>query len=304
MSGPLPSLKTFAASGPNARGARLQTFGNLFAGHPALMFLMILILAAVTVLMLPASHPAAQDRNAILEPASARHLAGTDALGRDRMVRSAAAMLLALAGASLASAATTLIATSVGMLAAFSPSIVGSVLLLISDVFLTLPWLFLLMMVRSGTSLTESPLHAAVVAFAVLAGLGWPACARAVYRGCRRLSRSEWMLQGRAAGFRPMQLLRLHVLPHLLPLVLPQFLVSVPAFIVAESNLGSLGLGVPEPLPSWGGLLAELNSSALRAQTFWVYLPIVLLVVVLLLLESVTSGRGPNLHKEAVGSSR
>lgn len=286
-----------AASQPPAsrtqspRTGGLSTFVTLVRHRPALLLLMFLLLAAVMVLMLPGSHSAAQDRDAILEPASVHHLAGTDALGRDRLVRSAAAMLLALTGASLAAAVTTAVATIVGILAAFSPAPVGALLLLLSDVFLTLPWLFLLMIVRAGTSLTESPMHAAVIAFMVLAALGWPACARAVYRGGRRLNRSEWMLQGRAAGLRPVQMLRLHVLPHLQPLILPQFLVSVPAFIIAESNLGSLGLGVPEPLPSWGGLLAELNNSALLAHTRWVYLPIVLLVVVLLLLESLMSTR-------------
>jgi len=67
--------------------------------------------------------------------------------------------------------------------------------------------------------------------------------------------------------------------------LLPQFLICVPAFLVAEANLGTLGLGIAEPLPSWGGMLMEMDSSALLARSHWIYLPIVLLIVVLLLLE-------------------
>jgi ABC-type dipeptide/oligopeptide/nickel transport system permease subunit len=79
------------------------------------------------------------------------------------------------------------------------------------------------------------------------------------------------------------------LLPHLRPLLLPQFLICIPVFIVAEANLGALGLGIGEPLPSWGAMLLELDNSALLARTHWVYLPIVLLVLVLVLLESLTS---------------
>jgi ABC-type dipeptide/oligopeptide/nickel transport system permease subunit len=97
------------------------------------------------------------------------------------------------------------------------------------------------------------------------------------------------MIQGHACGLQPRQLIRLHHVPHLRPLLLPQFLICVPVFIVAEANLGALGLGVGEPMPSWGAMLLELDNSALLARSHWVFLPIVLLVVVLLILESFTA---------------
>jgi ABC-type dipeptide/oligopeptide/nickel transport system permease subunit len=94
------------------------------------------------------------------------------------------------------------------------------------------------------------------------------------------------MVQGHACGLNNSQLIRLHILPHLRPLFLPQFLICIPAFVMAEANLGALGLGVGEPMPSWGGMLLELDNSAIIARSHWVYLPIVLLVAVLLILES------------------
>jgi ABC-type dipeptide/oligopeptide/nickel transport system permease subunit len=97
------------------------------------------------------------------------------------------------------------------------------------------------------------------------------------------------MIQGRAGGLRDRQLMRLHIVPHLRPLLLPQFLICVPAFLVAEANLGALGLGVGEPMPSWGAMLLELDNSTLIGGSYWVYLPIALLVVVLLILESLST---------------
>jgi peptide/nickel transport system permease protein len=253
----------------------------------ALAFLALLVAAAAIIVLLPGRSYSAQDRDATMAGASRQHWAGTDDLGRDRAVRIAAALLIGLAGAAAASAATTAIAATVGAAAAFSPAWMASSLMLLSDLFLTLPWLFLLMMVRSTLPLTASPAQSAAVTFLLLAALGWPACARAVYQGAKSLRSSEWMTQGRAAGLRNGQLVRAHLLPHLRPLLLPQFLICIPAFLVAEANLGTLGLGVAEPLPSWGGMLLELDNSALLSQSNWMYLPIVLLIVVLLLLEYV-----------------
>ena len=248
--------------------------------------LLLLILAAVVTVWLSRYDYAQQDRDAIMVSSTAQHPAGTDELGRDRTVRVAAALLIGLAGATAAAAITTAIAACFGLLAAFSPAWLASILLFAGDVFLSLPWLFLLMIVRSLLPLTAPPLMTAVVTFLVLAVLGWPACARAIYRGARVLRSSEWMIQGRASGLRTRQLIRLHLVPHLRPLLLPQFLICVPAFIAAEANLGALGLGVGEPMPSWGAMLLELDNSALLARTYWVYLPIVLLVVLLFTLES------------------
>ena len=253
-------------------------------------FLLLVLLTASAVLVVARSPfgYADQDREHIAASGSALHVTGTDDLGRDRTVRTAAALLLGLAGAAAASAVASSLAVSVGMAAAFSRPWLGRTLLYASDLALTLPWLFLLLIVRSALPLNLSPANSAVLTFLLLGLLGWPAFTRANHARALSLRGADWLVQARAHGLRPMQLAR-QVLPHLRPLLLSQFLITLPICVVAEANLGALGLGVSEPLPSWGSLLLSLQSSAVLASTRWVYLPIALLVLVLLLLETMVS---------------
>ena len=131
-----------------------------------------------------------------------------------------------------------------------------------SDLFLTLPWLFLLMIMRSALPLNMPSAASAAVTFLLLATLGWPAFARINFARAAAARKSEWMLYGQASGLRTSQLTRTHVWPHLRPLLFAQFLIYLPVCVTAEANLGALGLGISEPLPSWGSMLLSLKSTA------------------------------------------
>jgi peptide/nickel transport system permease protein len=234
-----------------------------------------------------------QDRDALFAGSSIKHMAGTDALGRDRAVRVSAALLLSLTGSGAAALISTGIAAILGVGAAFVNRRVTAVLFFLADVFLALPWLFLLMLVRATMPLNTPGWQSAGITFLLLAALGWPACMRALHKCATNLRDSEWVLQGRASGLRPWQLIR-YVIPNLRPILLVQFIVSVPAFIMAESNLGSIGLGIGEPVPSWGGMLQDLDNSSVLLRSYWGLLPILILVIVLLLMENI--GREENLR--------
>jgi ABC-type dipeptide/oligopeptide/nickel transport system permease subunit len=249
----------------------------------AAILLAILVTAVRVVWCSPWSY-AAQDRNNVSASISKAHPAGSDELGRDRAMRTATALLIGMAGAIAASALASLLAVALGTGAAFLPLWAGRAVIYAGDLFLTLPWLFLLMMVRAALPLTLAPVQSAAVTFLLLGLLGAPAFLRVHYARTAGLRRAEWLLQSRAAGLRPLQLVR-QILPHLRPLLLTQFLLYIPACIIAEANLGTLGLGIGEPLPSWGSMLQSLQSAVLLSNSRLVYLPVAVLVLVLMLLE-------------------
>ena len=251
----------------------------------ALTVLLTLTFAACVLTWRSPAGSGAQDRNHIAAPSSPQHWTGTDELGRDRTLRLAGALLLGLSGSIAAAALATSLAVAIGVVAAFAYPAIANCLLYLSDLFLILPWLFMLMIVRSALPLNLAPIHSTGVTFLLLGLLGWPACVRVCYAEALHLRNAEWLLYGRAAGLPRHRLFPVHLLPHLRPIVLTQFLIFVPAFLVAEANLGTLGLGVGEPLPSWGSMLLALQSSAVFASSLWVYLPILLLVTILFLME-------------------
>jgi ABC-type dipeptide/oligopeptide/nickel transport system permease subunit len=128
--------------------------------------------------------------------------------------------------------------------------------------------------------LNTSPFVSVAVTFSLLGLFGWAASARVLCAGAESLRNSEFILMARSAGISKWRLITVHVLPNLKPALLAQFWISIPVFILSEANLGILGLGVAEPLPSWGSLLRELEGLAGFATEVWKLAPLVLLVAV------------------------
>jgi len=257
-----------------------------------LFLLVVLIGGSIALALFSPSGYAAQDREHIAASASRTHPAGTDELGRDRAVRLSVALLLGLSGACCASGIASALAVGLGGAAAFCPPWIGRGLLYCGDLFLTLPWLFLLMLVRSALPLTLSPIKSGSLTFLVLALVGAPAFLRVNFERAAGLRRADWLFQARVSGLKSLQIAR-QILPHLKPLLWAQFLLYVPACIIAEANLGPLGLGLAEPVPSWGNLLANLQGAALLSTSPLVYLPVLLLVLVLVSLELSVFGVEP-----------
>lgn len=211
---------------------------------------------------------------------SRQHLLGTDDLGRDRFARvlygTRVSLLLAPAAALLSS----LLAVLIGGAAGFVGGWLERIIMAATDLFLSLPWLFLLITVRALLPLNVSPITSVAITFALLGCLGWAAAARVICADARSLAHSDFILLARASGSSGFRLLWRQVVPNLRPIVFAQFWISIPVFILAEANLGVLGLGVAEPLPSWGSLLRELQSySAITGQP-WQFVPLILFVVV------------------------
>jgi peptide/nickel transport system permease protein len=246
----------------------------------AIIFLVITFSAVLLADLVAPAPYAKQFREVPNAAPSAQHLLGTDDLGRDSLSRllygSRVSLLLAPAAALL----TTLIAACIGGLAGYLGGWFERAALAATDLSLSLPWLFLLLAVRALLPLNVSPIASVTITFALLGALGWSSSGRIICSGARSIRQSDFVLQAQALGIPPHRLLLRQVLPNLKLVLAAQFWTSIPIFIIAEANLGILGLGVAEPLPSWGNLLRGLENWPEVKANPWKLAPILMLVAV------------------------
>ncbi len=230
-----------------------------------------------------------QFRDFINSAPSKNFLLGTDVLGRDRFARLLYGSRLSLFMAPAAAALSVLLAAFIGGIAAFAGKRWEAAIMLLSDLALSLPWLFLLLTIRGAMPLDVKPEISVLITFLVLGLLGWAGPARVVRAGVKKITASDYVFQAKAIGVPQHRIFLGYVLPNVRPLLMAQFWISVPIFILSEANLGALGLSVSEPMPSWGNLLKELESqtSALEhpLMNWWLLAPVVLLVGVISLLQ-------------------
>ncbi len=214
-------------------------------------------------------------------PPSRAHLLGTDEVGRDRFARVLYGTRISLLLAPAAALVSTALAALIGGLAGYLGGIWLKLARAFTDLFLSLPWLFLLITVRALLPLNVSPIVSVLITFLILGLLGWAASARVLATSADGLRNSDFVLQARASGLQGPRLFLIHVLPNLKPVLYAQFWISIPVFILSEANLGVLGLGVAEPLPSWGSQLRELEGMLSFREEPWKLVPLLLLIVVM-----------------------
>ena len=235
--------------------------------------------ASVSAHWLSPSGYAKQYRDATNAAPSRSHWLGTDELGRDRFARVLYGTRISLLLAPAAALVSTLMAAFIGGLAGYLGGTWARIAMAVTDLFLSLPWLFLLITARALMPLNISPLVSVMVTFMLLGLLGWTTAARVLCATAASLRSSDFVRQARAAGLSGGRLFWIHVMPNLRPVLYAQFWISIPVFILSEANLGILGLGVAEPLPSWGSLLKELEGLVSVGEEPWKFVPLILLVV-------------------------
>jgi ABC-type dipeptide/oligopeptide/nickel transport system permease subunit len=251
----------------------------------------ILLLISVAGSFVPRFDYSRQYREHVRCGFSSEHWLGTDDLGRDRFARLIHGTRISILLAPAAAVVSMLLAFAIGAVPGFAGGFAERAAKTAIDLVLSIPWLFLLLMVRAMLPLNTSPAASVAITFFVLGLLGWAAPARVLLARARSMRQSEFIILARSTGIAPYRLLCKHLMPNLRPVLLAQFWVSVPIYILSEANLSILGLGVAEPLPSLGSLLRELETALSLRADIWRFAPLLMLVLVVSSLQMAVSER-------------
>ena len=265
------------AGAPLLRG--LRRFGRFLWERPTLTLSLLLLLLVIALAVFAPLLPYDAYRQNILhrnEMPSPRHWLGTDELGRDMVARIAMGARVSLIVAVTATLIAVAIGVMIGTLSAYIGGFTDGVLMRFVDSMYAFPdTLFAILMAALIKGQLSGEAGGFLAPFAALYKLsggllgvlltlgltGWLTTSRLVRSQVLSLKGSEYVLACRLAGASDWFIIRTHLLPNVMPVILLSVTFIVPNAILLEAGLSFMGIGVDPPTPSWGTMIASGTQS-------------------------------------------
>lgn len=216
------------------------------------------------------------------------YILGADELGRDRFSRLLRGIKFSLLVCPIGALLSWMLGVAIGLISGSSGPSVDSILMGIADTMLALPALVLILAARAAFPLELPPMRAAMLLIVIFAAVGWAETARLTRGLVRGIKQQEYILAARSIGLTDARIMLRHILPNVLPTLLKQGLVTLPAFLLAEVALSFLGVGLQEPEPSLGTLLAgAADINQLQRDPLLVLAPGIVITIFVLAIRAV-----------------
>ena len=215
-----------------------------------------------------------------VDPPARVWLMGTDGYGRDLFSRLLFGGQISLFAGFVATLLALTFGVILGTLAGFYGGWLDAVIMRCVELFMALPWLYLLLTLRGLLPLHTSPVQAFLLFIIVIGLVGWARPARLIRGVVLSVKERKHILAARSFGASDLYLVRRHILPEIRGLVLTQAALLIPQYVLAEVTLSFLGLGIGEPVPSWGGMLATLQQYHVLVSKWWMFFPGLILIPV------------------------
>ena len=234
------------------------------------------------------------DFTARMQGPSWRHPLGTDDLGQDLLARMLYGGRISLAVGLAAMLIAISVGVVVGAVAGMSKGPVDVFLMWLTDLFLSLPQLPLLLLIfylfnDTLKKWVGTEMGVFILVVAVIGGLRWMPVARLVRAQFLSLREKEFVEAARALGASPWRQVTVHILPNAMGPVIVAATIDVAAAIIAESTLSFLGLGFPPDIPTWGRILFDAKDH-MDIAPHWALFPGLLIFITVLTINYIGDG--------------
>jgi oligopeptide transport system permease protein len=252
----------------------------------AMISLVILILIILSVIFVPMMAEFTYDDTdwyALHEAPSSLHLFGTDSLGRDLFVRTFIGGRISLMVGVLGALVAVIIGTVYGATSGFIGGKVDRMMMRFLEILYSIPFMFLVIVLVTffGRNI--------VLIFVAIGAIAWLDMARIVRGQTLSLRGKEFIEAAQVCGVSKWNIIRRHIIPNVLGIVAVYSTLLVPSMILTESFLSFLGLGVQEPMTSWGALLQE-GSQTMEVAIWQIAFPAAFMVVTLFCFNYIGDG--------------
>jgi peptide/nickel transport system permease protein len=263
-------IMTISAHSKNLWGEAWHKFKK---DKMAMLGLGIILFIIITVIFLPFIYQTPIDKidfSKSTQPPSFQHLFGTNDLGQDQLARVLSGGRISLTVGISAMVVAISLGTFIGAVAGFFGGIIESLLMRLTDLFLSLPQLPILLLIvylfrDSLKAIAGSHLGIFILIVLVIGSLNWMSVARLVRANFLKLKEMDFVESAKALGAKPWRLIVIHLLPNVLGIIIVAATLSVGNAIITESTLSFLGLGFPPDIPTWGRMLYDAQNKLTSA---------------------------------------
>lgn len=260
----------------------------------SLFFLVVLYLSAIFADKIAPFDPDELDLNNVRQAPSSEHWMGTDAIGRDEFSRVIYGGRVSLAVGLGVAVSGVLVGTVLGSIAGYYGRWLDNILMRVTDFFLLIPTLAVLLMGAKALGDSEygkllAQQYPALPVTIILSSIAWMPIARIVRGQVLSIKEKEYIEAARALGTKTRRIIWRHMLPNTLGPIVVNLTLGIALAILAESTLSYLGFGVQPPTATWGNMLAG-SEEAMTTQPWLVWFPGMMILVTVLCVNFLGDG--------------